>query len=77
MLTKTDRLIQQQIDRYFSRLSAVTKIDLLMRSPSVNMNEDGETAGEGTAAIKLKKKKKKTFASHFSFILIVFAYENN
>ena len=42
MLSKTDRLIQQQIARYLSRLSAVTKIALLMRSPSVNMNEDGE-----------------------------------
>ncbi|RMX42802.1 hypothetical protein pdam_00025817 [Pocillopora damicornis] len=42
MLSKTDRLIQQQIARYFSRLSAVTKIGLSMRSPSVNMNEDGE-----------------------------------
>ena len=42
MLSKTDRLIQQQIARYFSRLSAVTKIGLLMRSPSVNMNEEGE-----------------------------------
>ena len=108
MLSKTDRLIQQQIAGYFSRLSAVTKIALLMRSPSVNMNEDGEAdandlasefetdrtrqkirrdlakfrqrivgdAGEGTAAIKLKKEKK-TFASHFSFIFIVFAHENN
>ena len=44
MLPKTDRLIQQQIARYFSRLSAVTKIDSLMRSPSVNMNGDGESA---------------------------------
>ena len=42
MLSKTDWLIQQQIARYFSRLSAVTKIDLLTRSPSVNMNEDEE-----------------------------------
>ena len=40
MLSKTDRLIQQQIARYFSRLSAVTKIGLLMRYSSVNMNED-------------------------------------
>ena len=36
-------------------------------------------AGEGTAAIKLKKIIiiRKTFASHFSFIFIVFAHENN
>ena len=33
MLSKTDRLIQKQIARYFSRLSAVTKIGLLMKSP--------------------------------------------
>ena len=42
MLSKTDRLIQQQIARYFSRLSAVTKIGLLTRFPFVNMNEDEE-----------------------------------
>ena len=46
----TDRLIQQQIARYFSRLSAVTKIDLLMRSPSVNMNEDGEADANDLAS---------------------------
>ena len=40
MLSKTDWLIQQQIARYFSRLSAVTKIGLLMRYSSINMNED-------------------------------------
>ena len=34
------------------------------------------TAGEGTAVIKLKKKIM-TFASHFSFIFIVFAHENS
>ena len=42
MLSKTDRLIEQQIASYFSRLSTVTKIGLLTRSPSVNMNEDEE-----------------------------------
>ena len=42
MLSKTDRLIEQQIARYFSRLSAETKIGLLTRSLSVNMNEDEE-----------------------------------
>ena len=95
MLTKTDRLIQQQIARYFSRLSTVTKIDLLMRSPSVNMNEDGEAAANDLASeCKSDRKRQKirrdlakfrrrlqervkTFASHFSFIFIVFAYENN
>ena len=50
MLTKIDQLIQQQIDRYLSRLSAVTKIDLLMRSPSVNMNEDGEATANDLAS---------------------------
>ena len=50
MLPKTDRLIQQQIARYFSRLSAVTKIDSLMRSPSVNMNGDGEAAANDLAS---------------------------
>ena len=50
MLSKTDWLIQQQIARYFSRLSAVTKIGLLMRSPSVNMNEDGEADANDLAS---------------------------
>ena len=40
MLSKTDWLIEQQIARYFSRLSAETKIGLSARSPSVSMNED-------------------------------------
>ena len=42
MLSKADRLIEQQITPYFSRLSAITKIGLLMWSPSANMNEDEE-----------------------------------
>ena len=50
MLSKTDRLIQQQIARYFSRLSAVTKRGLLTRSPSVNMNEDGEADADDLAS---------------------------
>ena len=43
MLSKTDWLIEQQIARYFSRLSALKKIGLLKRSPFVSMNEDEET----------------------------------
>ena len=50
MLSKTDRLIQQQIARYFSRLSAVTKIGLLTRSLSVNMNEDEEADADDLAS---------------------------
>ena len=50
MLSKTDWLIQQQIARYFSRLSAVTKIGLLTRSPSVNMNEDEEANANDLAS---------------------------
>ena len=46
MLSKTDRLIQQQIARYFSRLSAVTKIGLLMRSPSMNKADANDLASE-------------------------------
>ena len=42
LLSETDWLIEQQIARYFSRLSTVTKIGLLTRSPSVDMNEDEE-----------------------------------
>ena len=50
MLSKTDRLIEQQIARYFSQLSAVTKIGLLTRSPSVNMNEDEEADANDLAS---------------------------
>ena len=50
MLSKTDWLIEQQIARYFSRLSAVTKIGLLTRSPSVSMNEDEETDADDLAS---------------------------
>ena len=32
-------MIEQEIARYFSRLSALTKIGLSKRSPSANMNE--------------------------------------
>ena len=46
----TDRLMQQQIARYFCRLSAVTKIGLLTRSPSVNMNEDEEADADDLAS---------------------------
>ena len=42
MLFKTDWLIEQQISKYFSRLSTPTKIDLLKSSPSGGMNEDEE-----------------------------------
>ena len=50
MLSKTDRLIEQQIARYFSRLSAETKIGLLTRSLSVNMNEDEEADADDLAS---------------------------
>ena len=50
MLSKNDRLIQQQIARYFSWLSTVTKIGLLTRSPSVNMNEDEEADADDLAS---------------------------
>ena len=50
MLSKTDRLIEQHIAPYFSRLSTVTKIGLLTRSPSVNMNEDEEADANDLAS---------------------------
>ena len=50
MLPKTHRLIEQQITRYFSRLSTITKIGLLTRSPSVNMNEDEEADANDLAS---------------------------
>ena len=50
MLSKNDRLIQQQIARYFSWLSTVTKIGLLTRSPFVNMNEDEEADANDLAS---------------------------
>ena len=50
MLSETDRLIQQQITQYFSRLSAVTRIGLLTRSSTVNMNEDEEADANDLAS---------------------------
>ena len=50
MLSKTDWLIKHQIARYFSRLSGVTKIGLLTRSPSVSMNEDEEGDADDPAS---------------------------
>ena len=41
-LRLTGEQVEQQIARYFRRLSAVTKIGLLTRSLSVNMNDDEE-----------------------------------
>ena len=103
-LSKTDWLIEQQIARYFSWLSTVTKIGLLTRSPSVNMNEDEEADADDLASefetdrtrkkirrnlakfrrrlqervqLLLSLKKTRAFASHFSFIFIGLALENN
>ena len=52
MLSKTDWLIEQQIARYFSQLSALTKISLLKKSPlaSVSMNEDEEADTDDLAS---------------------------
>ena len=50
MLSKTDWLIEQQIARYFSRLSVLKKIGLLKRSPFVSMNEDEETDADDLAS---------------------------
>ena len=59
MLSKTDRLIQQQIARYFSRLSAVTKIGLLT-SPPVNMNENEEAdANDLTSEVETDRTRQK------------------
>ena len=49
-MSKTDRSIQQQIARYFGQLSTVTKIGLLTRSLSVNMNEDEEADANDLAS---------------------------
>ena len=42
MFTKTDWLTEQQIARYFSRLSALNKAGRLQRTHSSLMNEDEE-----------------------------------
>ena len=47
MLSKTNWLIEQQIARYFSRLSAVAKIGLLTRSP---LNGDEEADADDLAS---------------------------
>ena len=70
MLSKTDRLIEQQIARYFSRLSAVTKTGLLTRSPSVNMNEDEEAdANDLASEVETDRTRQKIRSDLETFIL--------
>ena len=45
-----EMLYSSMIARYIRRLSAVTKIGLLTRSPSVSMNEDEEADADDLAA---------------------------
>ena len=52
MLSKTDWLIEQQIARYSSWLSAVTTIGLLTKPPSVSMNEDEEADADDLAKVQ-------------------------
>ena len=49
MFSKTDWLTEQQIARYFSWLSALTRTGLLRRSPSVRMTEDEEADADKLA----------------------------
>ena len=70
MLSKTDRLIQQQIARYFSQLSAVTKTGWLTRSPSVNMNEDEEAdANDLASEVETDRTRQKIRSDLETFIL--------
>lgn len=50
MFSKIDWLTEQQIARYFSRLSALNKSGQLPRTSSVNMNEDEEGDADDLAA---------------------------
>ena len=50
MFTKIDWLTEQQIARYFSRLSALNKSGQLPRTSSVSMNEDEEADADDLAA---------------------------
>ena len=47
---KTDWLIEQQIARYFGRLSALKKTSVLKSSPSVRINEDEEAGADDQAS---------------------------
>ena len=49
MFTKIDWLTEQQIARYFSRLSALNKSGRLPRTSSVSMNEDEEADADDLA----------------------------
>ena len=50
MFTKINWLTEQQITRYFSRLSALNKSGQLQRTSSVSMNEDEEADADDLAA---------------------------
>ena len=43
-------MIEQQIARYFGRLSALTKTSVLKSSPSVRINEDEEAGADDQAS---------------------------
>jgi len=49
MFIKIDWLTEQQIARYFSRLSALIKSGRLLRTCSVSMNEDEEADADDLA----------------------------
>ena len=50
MFTKINWLTEQQITRYFSRLSALNKSGQLQRTSSVSMNEGEEADADDLAA---------------------------
>ena len=50
MFAKTDWLTEQQIARYFSRLTALNKSGHLQRTRAVSLNEDLETEDDDLAA---------------------------
>ena len=50
MFAKTDWLTEQQIARYFSRLSTLNKSGQLQRNRSISMNEDEEAEADNLAA---------------------------
>ena len=58
VFAKTDWLIEQQIARYFSRLSALNKSGQLHRTSTLNMDEEEEANADDLAAeLRLKLSK--------------------
>ena len=77
MLSKTNWLIEQQIARYFSRLSVLNERWFIQEVPEADANDLACKMQTKTAGAAVRLQKIQTFASHFSFKFNFVSHENN